>query len=109
MSEISWTKIKKSEESAINGVEWRFTGNMFGYEISMYQSSIGYGEFWEALIRQNWQNKWSSRSCETREEAERKLKIGLLLLPVCRIIGYYKPKGRNAIKIHDQQDGTGLI
>lgn len=109
MPKITWTNIEKDEDSSIHSVEWRFTGKMFGYDLNMYQSSIGHGAFWEAIIRHNGHNKWSSKACETRKECERKLKIGLLLYPVCRIIGYYNPKGKKPIRIHDQFDGTGLI
>ena len=109
MSTLKWTKIEKIEDSNITSVEWRFTGKMFGYDLNMYQSSLGHSAFWEALIRQNWKNVWSSRACESREECEHKLKIGLLLFPVCRIIGYYRPNGDGYMKLHDQCDGTGLI
>ena len=98
---IEWTNIQKRDQADVDCLEFEFDGTMFGWHIRMYESSIGGQHFWEALIRKGFRNYWSSGACESKQEAEHKLKIGLLLLPVCRIIGYKKKR----LII----DSTGLI
>jgi len=109
-SKITWHIICKEERSEFDSVEWSFQGGLCGYEISMYQAMMVGEVFWEALVRdkRHPRNRWSSGACGTREEAESRLEIGLLLYLVCKITGYYRSSKQHPLT-HPRSDGTGLI
>lgn len=87
MTKIEWDNIFKSDHF---NIEWEFEGMLCNYWIRMYEGVIDGETYWGALIRhdQSGPNLWGSCSMETQAIAENTLQKAVLLISVCKMIGY---------------------
>ena len=88
MSNIEWTSIEKPHQSHVNNIEFEFTGHMCGWDIRMHCIHLFDDIYWEVIVRNHHSNHWVNSFCTSRKEAEESLKTGLLMVIVCKLIGY---------------------